>query len=184
MQQAAERAVTGASGIRFKRKQEIHMGLLDDLTGKAAPSGGLSKPLMIALGALIVGKMLSGSGSSSATAGNSAPPLAPGADPSATEGGLLGGLGGLLDKLQTAGHGDTVNSWVGSGANKPIDPNQLGKALGPQAVNTAAQQAGVSEQELLSQLAAALPGVVDKLTANGTIPNLEQLASAFLQPKK
>lgn len=159
------------------------MGLLDDVMGKAAPGGGLSKPLMIALGALIVGKMMSGN-SSGAAAGNSAPPLAPGADPAATEGGLLGGLGGLLEKLQTAGHGDTVNSWVGSGANKPIDPNQLGKALGPQAVNTAAQQAGVSEQELLSQLAAALPGVVDKLTTNGTIPNLEQLASAFLQPKK
>lgn len=160
------------------------MGLLDDMMGKATPGGNLAKPLMIALGALVVGKMLSGG---SAAAQKSEPSIVPDAGagaPATADGGLVGGLDGLLGKLQKAGYGDAVNSWVGSGANKPIDPNQLGGALGPKVVGAAAQQAGMSEQELLSQLATALPGVVDKLTANGKIPNLQQLASAFLQQQK
>jgi uncharacterized protein YidB (DUF937 family) len=141
---------------------------------------------MIALGTLLVGKMLSG-GSAAATHGSD-PSLVPDANSAAgsatADGGLVGGLGGLLAKLQNAGHGDIANSWVGSGPNKPIDPKQLGSALGPNAVSTAAQQAGMSEQQLLSQLATALPGIVDKLTANGTIPSLQQLAGAFTQQQK
>jgi uncharacterized protein YidB (DUF937 family) len=162
------------------------MGLLDDVLNKAAPGGNLSKPLMIALGTLVVSKMMGGG--SAAASQKSDPSLVPDANAAgvsaSADGGLLGGLGGLLEKLQNAGHGETVNSWVGPGPNKPIDPKQLGTALGPNAVSTAAQQAGISEQQLLSQLATALPGIVDKLTANGSIPNLQQLASAFLQQKK
>jgi uncharacterized protein YidB (DUF937 family) len=155
------------------------------MIGRATPGGNLTKPLMIALGTLVVGKMLT---SGPATAQKSDPSIVPDADSAGSrataDGGLLSGLDGLLNKLEKAGHGDTVNSWVGSGANKPIDPSQLGDALSPKAVSTAAQQAGMNEQELLSQLATALPGIVDKLTANGKIPNLQQLASVFLQQQK
>ena len=156
------------------------MGLLDALN-KSTPGGDIAKPLMIALGTLLVHRMFSGS---------NAAPLQPSATPEANgaagtpDGGLLGGLGGLLKQLQGAGHGDTVNSWVGSGQNKPIDPGQLGNALGPKAVSSAAQQAGVSEQELLSQLAQNLPGIVDKLTANGRLPTLQEVAAALTQPQR
>jgi uncharacterized protein YidB (DUF937 family) len=37
-------------------------------------------------------------------------------------GGGLGGLAGLVDKLQRAGLGDAVNSWVGTGQNQPVAP--------------------------------------------------------------
>jgi uncharacterized protein YidB (DUF937 family) len=155
------------------------MGLLDEVLSKAAPGGNLSKPLMIALGALLVGKMMGGGGSSQQS---SAPSLAPEAGGSGLpDGGLLGGLGGLLNKLQNAGQGDAVNSWVGPGQNKPIDPGQLGSALGPKTVSQVAQQAGVSEQDLLSQLAKSLPGIVDQLTPNGRIPSLQDIAGAFAQ---
>ena len=150
------------------------MGLLDevnDVMGKSAPGGNLTKPLMIALGALLVGKMMSG-GSAQASA-----PAA-----SAPNGGLLGGVGGLLDKLKDAGHGDKVNSWVDPGTEKkPIAPGELGTALGQQNVSNAAQQANMSEQQLLSMLAQNLPQIVSKLTANGGIPSLQQIASALTQ---
>ena len=81
------------------------MGLLDEVNqamGGAAPGGNLTKPLMIALGALLVGKMMSGGSAQAA-----APQSAPSADSSSSaDGGLLGGVGGLLDKLKDAGHGD------------------------------------------------------------------------------
>jgi len=42
---------------------------------------------------------------------------------------LSGGLGDLMKQLQQSGHGETVNSWVGSGQNKAISPGDLAGAL-------------------------------------------------------
>ncbi|MBN9234536.1 MULTISPECIES: YidB family protein [Phyllobacteriaceae] len=145
------------------------MGLFDN----AVPGGNITKPLMIALGALLVGKMLSGGGSSSQQ--QAAPAPAGGA----SDGGLLGGLGGLLDKLKDAGHGQTADSWVGTGQNQSINANDLGQALGPQVIKEIAARTGMDEQELLKQLSTALPGVVDKLTPNGQVPSRNQLESLF-----
>lgn len=147
------------------------MGLFDN----AVPGGNITKPLMIALGALLVGKMLSGR-----HADQPDQPQTP--SPSGTtpaDGGLLGGLGGLLDKLKDAGHGNVADSWVGTGQNQPINANDLGSAIGPQIIHEIAQKTGMDEQELLKQLSAALPGIVDKLTPNGQLPQPHQVASAF-----
>ena len=46
-------------------------------------------------------------------------------------------------------------------------------------VREIAQRTGMDEQELLKQLSAALPGVVDRLTPNGQVPSHHQVASAF-----
>lgn len=145
------------------------MGLFDD----AVPGGKIGKPLMIALGALLVSKMLGGRRDQSDPANPQTQ------TPGSEDGGLLGGLDGLLEKLKTAGQGDKADSWVGTGENKPIQPNNLGKALGDQTVKELAAKAGVSEEELLKQLSTALPGVVDKLTPNGNLPKKEQVAAAL-----
>ncbi|PLP61033.1 hypothetical protein CYK37_01675 [Mesorhizobium loti] len=146
------------------------MGLFDN----AVPGGNITKPLMIALGALLVGKMLGGGGSAQQQAPEPAAPENTGAD-----GGLLGGLGGLLGKLKDAGHGQVADSWVGTGQNQSIDAGTLGKALGPQVIREIAARTGLDEQELLKQLSNALPGVVDKLTPNGQVPSRNQLESLF-----
>ncbi|NUS21768.1 MAG: YidB family protein [Mesorhizobium sp.] len=149
------------------------MGLFDN----AVPGGNITKPLMIALGALLVGKMLSGR--SEEAAAPQAPVPTPADTGASADGGLLGGLGGLLDKLKDAGHGNVADSWVGTGQNQPINPGDLGSALGPAVIREIAQRAGMNEQELLQQLSTALPGIVDKLTPNGQIPQNHQVASAF-----
>jgi len=149
------------------------MGLFDN----AVPGGNITKPLMIALGALLVGKMLS-SRSEEPAAPQAPVPTPAGTDASA-DGGLLGGLGGLLGKLKDAGHGNVADSWVGTGQNQPINANDLGAAIGPQVIREIAQRTGLNEQELLQQLSAALPGIVDKLTPNGQVPQNHQVASAF-----
>jgi uncharacterized protein YidB (DUF937 family) len=138
--------------------------------------GAIAKPLMVALGTLLVSRIMSGGGAQAQP--TAAPAEPPGALPTGSlDGGLLGGLGGLLQKLESAGHGETVNSWVGPGQNKPIEPGQLGAALGQNTVSTAAQQSGMTEQELLQQLAQHLPQIVGQLTANGSIPSLQELAT-------
>ena len=161
------------------------MGLFDD----AVPGGNIAKPLMIALGALVVGKMMSGgSGASAQPAPQQAPPQqAPGGGllgglvGSLAGGGLAGGLGGLLNQLSNAGHGETANSWVGPGQNAPIQPTQLGSALGQTTVSDLARSAGMSEQDLLAQLSRVLPGVVDKLTPDGRVPTQAELMARWNQ---
>ena len=150
------------------------MGLFDN----AVPGGNITKPLMIALGALLVGKMLSGRSAEQPDQPQTPVPAGPTAT-TASDGGLLGGLGGLLGKLKDAGHGNVADSWVGTGQNQSINANDLGAALGPQVIREIAQRTGLDEQELLKQLSTALPGIVDKLTPNGQVPQQHQVASAF-----
>jgi uncharacterized protein YidB (DUF937 family) len=136
----------------------------------------LTKPLLLGLGALLVGRMFT-----SGATGQSSAPQTGSAGSVNPNGGLVGGLGGLLDKLQDAGHGEIVKSWVGPGQNQPIEPGQLGSALGQKTVSEAAQQAGIGEQDFLTQLSQYLPQFVDKLTPNGRIPSLQEIAAAISQ---
>lgn len=150
------------------------MANLEDTIRSAVPGGSVAKPLMLALLALLAsGALFKGSGS-----GAAASPGAPQSAPGDGAGGLLGGLGGLLDKLQSGGLGNIVNSWVGSGQNQPVAPGQLGPALGSDLLKTLSQRSGLSEEELTKQLSQILPGVVDKLTPAGRMPNLAELSRA------
>lgn len=76
-----------------------------------------------------------------------------------------GGLGGLLAKLSQGGLGQEAASWVGTGANLPVSGDQLGAALGGDALD-ALQQLGLSREGL----AELLPQVVDQLTPEGQLP--------------
>ncbi len=84
--------------------------------------------------------------------------------------GGLGGLAGLVEKMQGSGLGDVAASWVGTGQNLPISPDQLGGVLGKDAIAGLAGQLGQNPGELLGQLSQLLPQVVDKLTPQGQIP--------------
>ncbi len=149
------------------------MGFLDDALRGAIPGGNLATPIAVAVGALVLGKLFSGGGAAPSPAPQTAAPQT--AAPSAS-GGLLGGLTDLVQKFQAAGHGDIVNSWVAGGANAPIQPAQVGSALGPNVISDLARQSGLSEQQLLAELAQALPAVIDKLTPNGRLPTQGELA--------
>jgi uncharacterized protein YidB (DUF937 family) len=81
-----------------------------------------------------------------------------------------GGIDGILDKLRAAGFGPQVDSWIGSGGNETIAPQQLGAALGDDAVGQLSASSGLSIQALLPLLAAFLPQIVDMLTPSGNTP--------------
>ncbi len=84
--------------------------------------------------------------------------------------GELGGLNGLVEKFQQAGLGDAVSSWIGKGENQAISGDQLSNALGSDVITKAASQLGLDPSQLSGQLAQMLPGLIDKLTPNGTAP--------------
>jgi uncharacterized protein YidB (DUF937 family) len=81
-----------------------------------------------------------------------------------------GGLQGLISQFSSKGLGDVVNSWVSTGENKPISPEEVQTALGSDTVNNLAAKTGMEPNTLKEKLAEVLPQVVDKLTPNGTVP--------------
>ena len=95
---------------------------------------------------------------------------------------MLGGLGGLLNKLEQGGLGDQTKSWVGSGQNQPVSPSQLGQALGPNIIKTLSQMTGVSEDQLTKQLSQGIPVIVNTLTPNGRLPTVAELSKMMEPP--
>jgi uncharacterized protein YidB (DUF937 family) len=87
---------------------------------------------------------------------------------------LSGGLGNLLRGFQESGHGHTADSWVGTGPNKAIAPNDLADALGSDTLDTLSQQTGMGRNDLLEALQHQLPGFVDQLTPHGRIPSEDE----------
>jgi uncharacterized protein YidB (DUF937 family) len=87
-------------------------------------------------------------------------------------------LGGLLNRFQQSGQGDVMNSWIGSGPNREIAPNQLGSVLGPDIVKALSEKSGLSEQDLMAQLSKVLPSAVDRLTPGGRLPTEADIAAA------
>jgi uncharacterized protein YidB (DUF937 family) len=78
-----------------------------------------------------------------------------------------GGLDGLVQNFQQKGLGEVVSSWVSTGQNLPISADQINQVLGSDTVKNLAAKAGISPDQAGSQLAALLPGLIDKLTPNG-----------------
>jgi uncharacterized protein YidB (DUF937 family) len=89
------------------------------------------------------------------------------------------GLDELIDQFYKSGLGDVVNSWIGTGENQAISPDQLRDALGQKRVSDLSRQAGTPQDDLLSQLSKYLPGVIDQLSPNGRLPNQADLRSDY-----
>lgn len=148
------------------------MGLLDDALKQLTQGGNTNQPLVAVFQELLLGKPQAGNQTAAPQQQASAPPANPGAGQDA---GALGGLGGLLAQLQAGGLDDVVKSWVGTGQNKPVQPDALGDALGKRTVTQMADKAGCSQDDLLTQLSKALPGLIDKLTQDGRIPSQQEV---------
>ena len=81
-----------------------------------------------------------------------------------------GGVQGIVAQLEKQGLGPTVQSWVGTGANQPISPDQVHQAFGGGTLAQLAAKAGINPQELAQKLSQVLPTAIDKLTPEGKIP--------------
>ncbi len=96
-----------------------------------------------------------------------------------------GGITGVVEKLRSAGYGAQADSWVGTGANQPIPPAALQQALGSGTIGDIASRLGIGGGDAANGLASVLPGVIDKLTPQGSVPgnhaDLVSKALAMLQ---
>ena len=90
-----------------------------------------------------------------------------------------GGIAGLMQAFQSKGLGDIVASWIGTGANLPISAEQIQSALGHGPLQALAEQTGASAPDLAGTLSAQLPGLIDKLTPNGQLPQGDMLSQGL-----
>jgi len=81
-----------------------------------------------------------------------------------------GGLDGLMQSFNQQGLGDIISSWVGTGDNAAITPEQIQEVLGSDVIQQLAEKSGVSIDVAKAQLAELLPSLIDKVTPDGTIP--------------
>ena len=81
----------------------------------------------------------------------------------------LGSLQGLVDQLQQNGLGAQVTSWLSSGANLPVSPDQIKAALGNEHIEQFAAHFGVPVDAALQFLSAHLPATVEHASADGTV---------------
>lgn len=95
-----------------------------------------------------------------------------------------GGLPGLLQSFQQKGLGNLADSWVSTGQNLPISPDQIAHGLGGDKLSSLAQSLGMSQGDLSSKLSELLPNVVDKLTPNGELPDAGGLGELLASVKK
>ncbi len=88
-----------------------------------------------------------------------------------------GGLQGLASQFEKNGLGSIVQSWIGTGENKAINPQQIQQVLGMDSIKALAEKAGLSVDDLSAKLSEILPDAVDKLTPEGKILEAEPAAA-------
>ncbi len=103
-----------------------------------------------------------------------------------------GGLQGALAKLQGAGLGGQVQSWVDPNqSNTEAATSQIQSLFNTQEVEQVAQQANVPTDQVYGAISSVLPQIIDSLTpdgdatnhqeANSDIQNVMNLVSGFLK---
>jgi uncharacterized protein YidB (DUF937 family) len=98
-----------------------------------------------------------------------------------------GGLAGLLQSFQQGGLGHVFESWISTGQNLPVTPDQLHGTLGSDVIARITQATGLSQAQVEQHLSTLLPQIVDHLTPGGQMPQgdiggaLAGLAQRFLR---
>ncbi len=82
-----------------------------------------------------------------------------------------GGLSAIVAKLEQAGLGEQVKSWIGNGQNLPITAEQLKQVLGNDTVRQLAAKYNIPVDQIAEILAQQLPKAVDQASPDGKLPH-------------
>jgi uncharacterized protein YidB (DUF937 family) len=85
--------------------------------------------------------------------------------------GSQGGLNAIVAKLEQAGLGDQVKSWIGTGQNLPITADQVRQVLGNETVKQLAARYNIPVDQISEVLAHQLPLAVDHASPDGKLPH-------------
>jgi uncharacterized protein YidB (DUF937 family) len=82
----------------------------------------------------------------------------------------FGGIEGVMAKLQESGLGDQLSSWIGSGENQAVSPDQIKDALGKTDLDQLASKTGLDVDDLAGRISTKMPDAIDALTPDGKMP--------------
>jgi uncharacterized protein YidB (DUF937 family) len=85
--------------------------------------------------------------------------------------GSQGSLNTIVAKLEQAGLGDQVKSWIGIGQNLPITADQVRQVLGNETVKQLAAKYNIPVDQIAELLAHQLPLAVDHASPDGKLPH-------------
>jgi uncharacterized protein YidB (DUF937 family) len=85
-------------------------------------------------------------------------------------GGMGAGLDGLIRQFDQAGLGREMNSWIGTGQNLPVSPDQLAQVFGRGSLEQMAQTSGLGVDQVSNGLSDLLPQLIDRVTPDGRVP--------------
>lgn len=144
LDQAHEDVLNRERTLACIQGKDLAMGILDSLENSAAVKGALGQ-LEAAVVPVVLSEVL----------GN----------------GSQGGLSAIVAKLQQAGFGEQVKSWIGNGQNLPITAEQLQEVLGSDTVKQLAARFNFPVDQLARVLAQQLPHAVDHASPEGKLPH-------------
>lgn len=80
-----------------------------------------------------------------------------------------GGVEGIVEKFKQGGLAEEAASWVGTGENLTVTPDQVASVLGDGEIANLAAKFGLTPDFISNKIAEHLPNIVDKLTPNGQV---------------
>jgi uncharacterized protein YidB (DUF937 family) len=89
-----------------------------------------------------------------------------------------GGLTGLSEKFRNGGLGQVFGSWVSTGENLKLTPEQVEAVMGNERIKAFATLVGIDHAKASEFLATTLPQLVDRLTPEGKVPEEAAVADA------
>ena len=169
------------------------MSSLDDAVNEAVPGSNFAKPLLIAVGALILGHMFGGSkeeprrvlslcrrparspaaaGFRARSAACSTPPTPARRHPRARRRDPLfpAGWARCWSSSAIPASAQQADSWVGTGQNHPITPEQINSVIGHGKLAEIAQAGRSQPRAIVAAARAGAADLVDKLTPGGQLP--------------
>jgi len=114
--------------------------------------------------------LLSGVAGPAASGGQAANPLLQLALQMLAGQGQAGGLGSLISQFQQAGYGQQMDSWISTGQNLPISPEQLMQVFGQGQLQQMAASSGMDVGQVSGGLSELLPQLIDRMTPAGQVP--------------
>lgn len=89
-----------------------------------------------------------------------------------------GGINGLKSKFEKEAAGSVLQSWISTGPNLPISPEQIQKVMGSQFIHDIARKMDLEPSVATEKLSQMIPKIIDRLSPNGKLP--DQIDAATL----
>jgi uncharacterized protein YidB (DUF937 family) len=85
-------------------------------------------------------------------------------------GGAASKLPDVVRQFEEKGMREQVDSWVRTGANKPVERRQIEDAFGRKELEELAHRRNIDQNQLAEVLARYIPMIIDELTPGGQLP--------------